>query len=142
MPSCFARSGPWPSHTVPNLHRGPCELISNLHRGQPRFPRAPKQAVVLDRLIVECRDQTATFEWSQWFSMEFRQWVSSRNIDTRGHNVDQVGWLRSQFVFSSDAGWPVGDQRRCNTSFMIVVLVESERRVLKERPAFTAEPIR
>ena len=67
--------------------------------------------------------------------------VRSADIDTGGHNVDEVAGLGAEFVFGGDAGRPVGDERGGDAAFVVVVFEEAEGSVLGEGPAFAAEPV-
>ena len=50
--------------------------------------------------------------------------------------------LPTQLVLAFDPRGPVGDQRGSDAALMVVMFVATERRVLEERPALAAEPVR
>ena len=102
----------------------------------------PKEGFARDRLVGERGSEAASFGREDRHARALLQGGGARDIQASGQEVDQMAGLPTQLVLAFDPGGPVGDERGSDAALMVVMFVATERRVLEERPALAAEPVR
>lgn len=63
----------------------------------------PKESVSFDGVVCEGGDEAFAFHGQDGFAVELLRVVGATDIDTGGHDVDEVAGLGAKFIFGGDA---------------------------------------